>query len=102
MIAEYKSKHPYRNHEDCKIQFKCPHHQRVDFEVPVFDIEYHGSCTYDFVSFNGERKCGLRKKLHIENCNTALSKCNQIEIIFHSDSTVTRNGFKIQLGCKGV
>ena len=95
MLIEYRSQIPYNNAQDCKINFVCPTDQVVVVDVKLFDIEYHSSCDYDYLSFDGEKKCGSTHPV-ISTSN------NEIEISFHSSYTDTADGFKLHLGCKGT
>ena len=57
-----------------------------------FDIEAHPSCKYDYVqvSFGSDEQkyCGSNKPSPI------ISSDNRMTVIFHSDGSEVRNGFK--------
>ena len=57
-----------------------------------FDLESHSSCVYDYVkiSFGSveEKYCGSSKPSPI------ISSGNTMTVVFHSDYSVNRNGFK--------
>merc|ERR1711890_138247 len=67
---------------------------RITFDD--FDIESEGSCKYDYVMIKGAdniellgKSCGTTKPADV----TSLS--NKVDIIFHSDYSVTKRGFKL-------
>ena len=57
-----------------------------------FDLESHSSCVYDYVKITfgsvEEKYCGSSKPSPI------VSSGNTMTVVFHSDQSVNRNGFK--------
>ena len=66
--------------------------KRIMLTFESFDIEAHPSCKYDYVqvSFGSDeqRYCGSNKPSPI------ISSDNTMVVIFHSDDSEARNGFK--------
>ena len=98
MLALYKSETPYRNSQGCKLRFKCPDSKHVIVNVTEFDLQEfsnnRGKCL-DYVTINGQKKCG-------SSIPQFITTQNEVDIQFHSSSKVVANGFKLQLGCKGI
>ena len=59
MLFEYKSEIPYKDIQDCTMEMKCPNNNHIAIDVQLFDIEPHSFCIYDYVQFNGVKKCGV-------------------------------------------
>ena len=93
MLVEYKSERPYRNNADCTLTFKCPSNENVIGDFSEFDLD-PVNCE-DFVSVDGTHYC----ESTVPVIDTQKSF---IEIHFHSDQFSTANGFKMNLGCKGI
>merc|ERR1712110_903008 len=66
--------------------------QKIKLTFESFDLESHSSCVYDYVkiSFGSdeEKYCGSSKPSPI------ISSGNTMTVVFHSDYSVNRNGFK--------
>ena len=74
----------YANNQDCVIK------QNVPFKLDVrsFDVEYHSGCAYDFLKVNSEVYCGTQGP-------HGVTPAAGSELIWHTDISVTRAGFKI-------
>ena len=95
MLVEFKSQSPYESNQNCDLNFTCPTDYPVIVAVNKFDIEVENDCGYDFVSFDGKKRCG-NSTFKYTTTNTTLN------IHLHSDVTRTGLGFSLQLGCKGL
>ena len=95
MMIEYRSQIPYGNDQDCSMNFVCPTDQVVVVDVKLFDIEDDSSCSFDYLSIDGDKMCGTTHPV-------ISTSSNKIEIRFHSDDAYTEDGFKLHLGCKGM
>ena len=66
--------------------------QRIMLTFESFDIEAHADCVLDYVqvSFGShdQKYCGSDKP------STIISSGNRMRIVFHSDHSVTKDGFK--------
>ena len=66
--------------------------QKIKLTFESLDIEAHASCRWDWVqvSFGSEEQkyCGSNKPSPI------ISSGNTMTVLFHSDQSVTHNGFK--------
>ena len=66
--------------------------KRIKLTFKKFNIEAHSNCAYDYVkvSFGSEEEkyCGSNKP------DPIISTGNTLNITFHSDYSVIRNGFK--------
>ena len=66
--------------------------QRIKLSFQRFDIEADPDCAYDYVQVSSgsdeEKYCGTAKPSPI------ISSGNTMRVVFHSDRSVTRNGFK--------
>ena len=94
MLIQFSSEMPYNNNAKCALNFQCPNEEKVIVDVTSFGLEDHEDCSYDYVSFDGNKHCGSNIPVY----QTVNSK---IEIVFKSDESVTEMGFKLYLGCAG-
>ena len=60
MLVQFESEMPYTNFQECKMTFVCPSEFVVIVDIPRIDIEYDEYCEFDFITFNGNKKCGSR------------------------------------------
>ena len=92
--------HPsnYENSKDCQITIRSSERVRIRFEA--FNIESHSTCAWDWLEVRdgdgtssspiiGSKLCGTDIPAPIE------SSGDSITLVFHSDSSVQRSGFKI-------
>ena len=62
--------------------------QRIELTFDSFDLENARRCKYDYVQIYDEKYCGSNKP------DPIISTGNTLNITFHSDYSVIRNGFK--------
>ena len=74
MLFEYRSEIPYKNYQDCTMQMKCPNNNHIAIDVQLFDIEYNSACSWDWVEFNGVKKCGSTSA---EDANEIVAKSSK-------------------------
>ena len=96
----------YQNGKDCQVTIRFSEGKRVALKFEAIDIEPHSTCKYDYLeardgdnsnsSLIGSKLCGS------ENPGVIESTGNSITLVFHSDNTITKTGFKIRasLGMK--
>ena len=75
----------YSNFQDCVIKQTVP----FTLNVRSFDVEDHGSCSYDFLKVNGAAYCGSIPGPH------GVTPAAGSELVWHTDWGVTLAGFKI-------
>ena len=92
----YPSKYP--NNEDKTSTITVPKGSVIQVTFKFVNIESHRSCGYDYVM----ARDGDGSLLMSKTCGSGkpppapfTSKTNQIQIIFHSDKTVNKGGFKL-------
>jgi hypothetical protein len=108
-MKESAESETYLNDQDCiwNIQPKsATEGQVIKFTVVEFDLEQHDTCAYDYVQFSN--KDGSHISLGSGEAADAGKLCgkiipspffsisNQATVKFHSDSSETGKGFKIQ------
>merc|ERR1712112_217696 len=86
----------YDNDLDKTYNIEVGSGKRIKITFDDLDIENHASCDYDYVMVkdsNGaalvEKTCGTTKP------GVVTSTTNKVEVIFHSDGSETRKGFKL-------
>ena len=69
----------------------------IKVTLQIMDIEYHSSCSYDYVMARDgdgtvlmQKKCGL-----LPSPVVFTSRTNKVEIIFHSDRSINKSGFQL-------
>jgi len=86
----YPSVYPHNLEETWNLEVTSG--QKIMLTFESFDLESHSSCVYDYVkiSFGSveEKYCGSSKPSPI------ISSGNTMTVVFHSDYSVNRNGFK--------
>jgi len=82
----------YPNNIDEIWNLEVEEGQKILLTFESFDLESHGDCDYDFLQISDgsvEKKyCGSDKP------NPVMSSGNTMDITFHTDHSVKRNGFK--------
>ena len=93
--------HPnnYINNQDCQVTITFAVGQFVSIQFTAFNIETHSSCVYDWLEIRdgdsasspliGSRMCGATIPGAIQSTG------NSMTLIFHTDSSVSKTGFKI-------
>merc|ERR1711962_1260723 len=86
----------YDNSLDITYIIEVGSGKKIKISFDDLDIEYDRWCRYDYVwlkdsdgGFLGENTCGTTKP------GVVTSKANKVEVIFHSDNSVTKRGFKL-------
>jgi len=91
--------HPgnYENNKICQVRIRFSGRVRIRFEK--FDVETASSCRYDFLEVRdgdsstsnliGSKLCGNTIPNPIESSTSSMT------LIFHTDGSVVRSGFKI-------
>ena len=91
--------HPgnYENNQICQVKIRFSGRVRIRFEK--FDVETASSCRYDFLEVRdgdsstsnqiGSKLCGNNIPNPIESSTSSMT------LIFHTDGSVVRSGFKI-------
>ena len=91
--------HPgnYENNKICQVRIRFSGRVRIRFEK--FDVETASSCRYDFLEVRdgdsstsnliGSKLCGNNIPNPIESSTSSMT------LIFHTDGSVVRSGFKI-------
>ncbi|XP_033117677.1 tolloid-like protein 1 isoform X1 [Anneissia japonica] len=85
----------YPREKNCVWQIVAPANHRISLEFNTFDLEGNEQCKYDFTEVRSGLQGGT---LHGRYCgdkkpNTITSRHNNMRIEFHSDSTVSKQGF---------
>ncbi|XP_046547811.1 cubilin-like isoform X3 [Haliotis rubra] len=73
----------------CTYTINTPGPGELDFIFPLFDVERGTSCPYDAVEMGGDRLCGTNVE------DKTYSTDGHFQIVFTSDGSVTRDGFRI-------
>ena len=91
--------HPgnYESNKVCQLTIRFSERVRIRFEA--FNIESHSSCRYDYLEVRdgessssnliGSRLCGTTIPEAVESSGSSMT------LIFHSDSSVERSGFRL-------
>ena len=90
----------YNDNSDCQITISFSDSPTVLIEFdPNYEIESHSSCSYDYLEIRdgpsadspliGSRICGSTAPQPIQSTG------NSMTLIFHTDGSVTKTGFKI-------
>ena len=91
----------YNNSLDCQVTIRFAGSDTVLIEFdPVYEIESHSTCAYDYLDardgpsansplIGGSRHCGMAEPAPIQSTG------NSMTLVFHTDSSVTKTGFKI-------
>ena len=91
----------YNNSLDCQVTIRFAGSDTVLIEFdPVYEIESHSSCSYDYLEardgpsatsalIGSSKHCGNAAPAPIQSTG------NSMTLVFHTDSSVTKTGFKI-------
>ena len=91
----------YENNIDCVVALRFPAGSTVLIEFDdQYEIENHSSCNYDYIEvrdgptiesnlIGNTRLCGRNVPAPIQSTG------NTMTLIFHTDNSVTKTGFKI-------
>eukprot|EP00794_Sanderia_malayensis_P017802 gene17802-19578_t len=86
----YPAKYPHN--KDCTTKITVPAGNVVQLTFDTFDVEIGYDCPFDYLMIvdgsNRRKLCGNR-------VSTYISKTNELDLVFHSDSPGNGNGFKI-------
>ena len=78
----------YSDNQDCVIKQSAP----FPLDVPSFDVEhlpsFYNPCLWDFLKVNGVKYCATEGP-------QGVTPAAGSELVWHTDSSVTRTGFKI-------
>ena len=84
----------YDNYQDCSYSITPGSGvSSMTLACCEFDIENHSSCSWDWLSVNGEKFCGRQ--------GPALSGDGVLNIDFHSDYSVVKRGFMCEVQALG-
>ena len=92
----------YDNRKDCQTTIRFAVGQIVNITFEAFDVEHNSACSWDYLKIYdgdtstnspiiGSKLCGIGT--HVGT--TIQSTGNAMTILFHTDSVVTKRGFKI-------
>ena len=99
VTAVISPNHPgnYESNKVCQITIRFSERVRIRFEA--FNIESHSSCNYDYLEVRdgessssnliGSKLCGTTIPEAMESSGSSMT------LIFRSDSSVVRSGFKL-------
>ena len=98
MSPNYPS--PYDNSLDCQVTVRFSDNRPVLIQFdPLFDIESHSSCNYDYLEVregaSARNNLIVSKLCGDTNPDPIQSTGNSMTLIFHSDNSISRAGFKI-------
>jgi len=90
----------YNNSADCQVTIRFANSPTVLIEFdPIFNIESHASCGWDYLEARdgpdasanriGAKLCGTTAPTPVQSTG------NSMTLIFHTDGSVTKTGFKI-------
>ena len=92
----------YGNHRDCQVSIRFSGNQTVTIRLEAFNVESHSTCTWDYLAVHdgdstsssliGSKLCGTSHE-----GSTIQSTGNTMTLHFHTDGSVTRSGFKINV-----
>ena len=92
----------YDNGKDCQVTIRFAADQIVLITLEAFDVESESTCRYDYLAVHdgdstssnliGSKLCGTD---HVGS--TIKSTGNTMTLHFHTDSSETRSGFKINV-----
>ena len=90
----------YNNNEDIEIPIEVAYGSRVKLTFTDFDVEFHHSCSYDWVQIQDTDGSLLGDGPSKKFCGNTLpptitSSGNKMTVIFHSDLDVTTKGFQV-------
>ena len=96
----------YQNHEDKRHTIIVGSDKIIRLEFTYFDVEWHPGCQHDFVKvIDGDgtvlmkESCGssLKNPAHVGYFlrSNITSRSNRVDIIFHSNSAETGNGWRL-------
>jgi len=90
----------YPNNRDCTYKFESRSGKPLKLVFKKFDIEYNKWCNWDWVKiFDGEvkRSNKMDKLCGSEEDGEFVTKGSLLNIVFHSDSSVTKGGFDAKI-----
>ena len=92
----------YDSNKDCQLKIRFSPNQKVSIKFDAFDVEPHSTCQYDFLAiYDGETTDSpilATKFCGANSAGTSLqSTGNTMTLHFHTDSSVTKSGFKIKV-----
>ena len=92
----------YDNDKDCQLKIRFYANQTVLITFDAFEVESQTTCGYDFLAiYDGGTTNSpmLETKLCGQNAagRTIQSTGNTMTLHFHTDSSVTKSGFKIKV-----
>ncbi|XP_063612070.1 blastula protease 10-like [Penaeus indicus] len=85
----------YDNYHDCQMRIVVPEGYIIMFTYLLFQLEYQHDCLYDSfqiydtIFVDGPRFCSANTP------NFTVSSTNDVTIVFHTDSSVVTNGFRL-------
>lgn len=96
--VKYPARGTYRNREFCVWRIRKTHNVGVRFTN--IDIENHRSCGYDYVRVS--YRDAHNRAHNLKFCGTTLPNLSRviakaIDIVFHTDGSVVRTGFTLQV-----
>ena len=92
----------YGNNKDCQLKIRFFANQTVSVTLDTFDVQFHPSCQYDFLAiYDGETTDSPMLATKLCGPNAAgipiQSTGNTMTLHFHSDSSMTKSGFKLHV-----
>jgi len=92
----------YDNRKDCQVTIRFAADQIVSITLEAFNVESHSTCVWDYLAVHdgdstssnliGSKLCGTDPA-----GSTIQSTGNTMTLHFHTDGSVTRSGFKINV-----
>merc|ERR1712106_817700 len=90
----FPNKYPNNHDETYNIEVQTGKTIEIIFET--FELEAHSRCSYDWLKIIDGSTTLLEETCGSNVPTKLLSQTNKVEIIFHTDGSVTKRGFKLQ------
>ncbi|XP_067663224.1 cubilin-like isoform X2 [Haliotis asinina] len=98
MIVSPGCPNNYTNELDCQWTINAPIGRNITVKILFLDFENGSSCIDDYLLFKDGTTADARQlaKICEQTYTPIVSSSNHMAIIFHSDSSVTGGGFRLQ------
>merc|ERR1712106_891377 len=90
----FPNKYPNNHDETYNIEVQTGKTIEIIFET--FELEAHSRCSYDWLKIIDGSTTLLEETCGSNVPSKMISQTNKVEIIFHTDGSVTKRGFKLQ------
>merc|ERR1712106_632718 len=90
----FPNKYPNNHDETFNIEVQTGKTIEIIFET--FELEAHSRCSYDWLKIIDGSTTLLEETCGSNVPSKMISQTNKVEIIFHTDGSVTKRGFKLQ------